>query len=1162
MNVRPDHDATFAERRSVKFNRLLLNGFKSFPDRAEILIEPGLTGVVGPNGCGKSNLLEGLKWAMGETSPRRMRGENMDDVIFGGTVSRPARNVAEVVIELDNAGRTAPVGLNDADVLEVSRKIERGQGTSYRVNGQGVRQRDVQTLFQDNAAGALSPAIVSQGRVSSLINAKPSDRRAVLEEAAGVSGLQSRRQEAANKIKTTEANIQRADDLLSQSGDILGSLRRQARQVQRRREIDALVKAAEAMVLGLRYQGAKASEEKARAEHAANEARVEAAMLAVAEAERERERVAATLLPAREARAKAEADLVRAQARLEGAANEAARIRKDFDEARRRIVEAAADRQRVDQEIAEATRQVQAAQAERIELAKERAGEGEALEAASDAVEAAREALAEADRKHAEAAAILASSQASRDAAARARLEASSRVEAIENRLNQASQKLDAARARVQAVAGVEEAEERVRAAEEGISFANEALEAAEAAGAAARDEESRSSAGASSLQKELSRVSGEREGLRAVRVDAPSADPISGHLKVVPGYEAAVAAAFGDSAFAGRDGGEGAWWERPVEVPELWANSTLAEFVSGVPEVEAFLASVAVCDDADLPTLRGQGLPPGCMAVTRSGAFLRWDGFQGRIGSGKVQAAFERANRLATLDAEIEALSSQLQAAEAASVAAKTEVERTRLAETAARAGARAASEEVGKAREALAGLRRAMEEVNRVLAVAESEVSGIRAERQEALAILGKASQALAEIPDDAAARAEQARAKAGVDAAREAESVARVHQGKLNAEANARRQRHDVCLREEAGWTKRLNEANVLRDGLGQRAEEAQAVLERAEEAMQAAPDGALEAAQEAVVAATETVVQSRAREAAADKEKEAVDGASRNREVALGTLREERARLLGNIQVAQNNREAAVNDIQAQLNCDPDAVEALTGHPADQPKPDLSSATSKLTRLERERESLGAVNFLAEQELKEQEERFGAIEKGRVELKETIKKLFEAKEQIEEEARLKLTHAFRVIDAHFGDLFRELFSGGEAHLRLAGSEDILEAGLEIYASPPGKRMQILSLLSGGEQALTAMALIFAAFLSNPAPICVLDEVDAPLDDANADRLCRLMETMARKDATRFLVITHNPLTMARMNRLYGVTMAERGVSSVSKVDLDKAIAIIDT
>lgn len=1162
MNVRPDPETSFAARRSVKFNRLLLNGFKSFPDRSEILIEPGMTGVVGPNGCGKSNLLEALRWGMGETSARRMRGDSMDDVIFGGTVSRPPRNVAEVVIELDNAGRTAPTGLNDSDMLEVSRKIERGQGTSYRVNGQATRQKDVQTLFQDNAAGALSPAIVSQGRVSSLINARPAERRAVLEEAAGVAGLQSRRTETGNKIKTTEANIQRAEDLLSQSGDILGSLRRQARQAQRRREIDALVRAAEAMVLGLRYQSAKAAEEKARAEHAANEAKVEAAMLAVNEAERERERVAAFLLPAREARAKAEADLVRAQARLEGAATEAERVRKDFDEARRRIIEAAADRQRVDQEIAEADRQVRALQAERIEIAKLREGEGVALEASSDAVEAAREALHEADRRQAAAGAAVASSQASRDAAARARMEAVRRVEAIEARLAQADQRLETARSKVGDMPHLAEAEARLERSEADLAGATEAVEMAEAAAMAARTDEEAAVAAVGTAQQEMSTLSGERSGLLAVRLDAASSDPISAHLKVAPGYEAAVAAAFGDAALAGRDPSEASWWSSVPDVGAFWAASTLSEFVSGVPEVAAFLSSVAVCADEDLPSLRASGLPPGCMAVTLTGAYLRWDGYQGRVGSGKVQAAFERANRLAFLDGEIERVAAKVESAAAARVRCREAVERTRAAEQAARAAARTAYDEANKARDAVAALRKALEDVSRALAVAESEVTGIRAERQEALAGLAQASQALAEIPDDAEAKAELGRAKAAVDAAREAENLARVQQERLNAEANARRQRQDACLREEAGWAKRLNEANVLRDGLTLRAEEAQAVLERAEQALSAAPQGALEAAQEALAAAAEVVDAARAKEAEADKAKDAVEAMSRSKEVTLGTLREERARLLGNIQVAQNNRETSVNEIQAQLNCDPDAVDAMTGHPPDQPKPDLQSATSKLTRLERERESLGAVNFLAEQELKEQEERFGSIEKGRDELKETIKKLREALNQIEDEARLKLTHAFRVIDNHFGELFQQLFSGGEAHLRLVGSEDILEAGLEIYASPPGKRMQILSLLSGGEQALTAMALIFAAFLSNPAPICVLDEVDAPLDDANADRLCRLMETMAQKDSTRFLVITHNPLTMSRMNRLYGVTMAEQGVSSVTKVDLDKAIAIIET
>ncbi|HRJ62648.1 MAG TPA: AAA family ATPase, partial [Azospirillaceae bacterium] len=289
------------------FTRLRLSGFKSFVDATELAIEPGVTGIVGPNGCGKSNLVEALRWVMGETSAKRMRGDDMDDVIFGGTSSRPARNLAEVSLALDNAERTAPAGLNEADDLEITRRIERGSGSDYRVNGKLVRARDVQLLFADNASGANSPALVSQGKVGQIINAKPQERRQLLEEAAGVTGLHSRRHEAELRLKAAETNLTRLDDIVGAMETQLAGLKKQAKQAARYRNLSDQIRRFEAILWRQRWLAAQAAENRARSDFMQAEQAVRGLMLAAQSAEKARGEAAAALAPLRKTQEEAAA---------------------------------------------------------------------------------------------------------------------------------------------------------------------------------------------------------------------------------------------------------------------------------------------------------------------------------------------------------------------------------------------------------------------------------------------------------------------------------------------------------------------------------------------------------------------------------------------------------------------------------------------------------------------------------------------------------------------------------------------------------------------------------------------------------------------------------------------------------------------------------------
>ena len=1143
----------------MRFDRLRLDGFKSFADRAELDIEPGLTGIVGPNGCGKSNLLEALRWVLGETSAKRMRGEGMDDVIFGGTEKRPARNVSEVGILLDNRLRTAPPEMNDSDTLEIVRRIERGQGTNYRINGRQVRMRDVQILFQDNASGAGSSAIVSQGRVSALINAKASERRSVLEEAAGVSGLSTRRHDFQIRLRQTEQNLQRAEDALSEVTTQANSLRRQARALQRWREFDGKIRTTTATMLLSRLMGARTRLGQIQEAHRLNEERIAEGMIALNAAARRRETATEVLPALREARTNADMEAARAQARLEGIDTEAERFSRELFELQQRDLELSADRAREDQAIDEAKRSIAQRQEELAELAEMRAGDAERMEIQSDAVEAAAIQVEKADAAVAEISAALASADASRAAARRQREEAEKRLVAVEARLATAEERLASA---TKALPDAIEAAERAAAVEtlvEQVETASQELEALAQEIESLRGREEALGEQASRLARETARREAELEGLSSIQEDGDSVAPVSSRVRIDSGYEVAVATAFGDALSAGTDDAEALWWREGASGTSIASADgvLLSEVVDGVPELLPALSMVLVVDEDRLGI--GFPLPPGSMQVTRSGRFLRWDGYGGRRATGSVEAALTRRARMRILEEEIEKDAPRLAAARLEVEAVTTRITEARKREGELRNSVRIGSERLRVEQEALSKLQSSGETARREVAVAESELRAIRVERQAALQEYGVTGDALAAIPEDAEGAQRLKAAKAELNRAREVESSARVAMERMSNEQNSRRLRGDALNRELAEWGRRLQQVTERREDLSRRYDE----NERARKDLETRKATPAEAREEARVAAeTAKLMALKAATAmdAGEAERNAAEEKSRRLEADIANHREERARILGLLAQGQDALEAVHRAAIDRLSVAVDDLAAIAGYVEGTLLPDADVLEAQLQRLEHERQNFGPVNFLAEQELEEHDKRLGDIEKGRQEIRDALVKLRQGIAEIEDEARHKLEEAFSTIDASFGRLFVTLFGGGQAHLKLVG-EDILEAGLEIYASPPGKRLQVLSLLSGGEQTLTAMALIFATFLSNPSPICVLDEADAALDDSNTDRLIRMVESMATNDATRFLVVTHNPLTMARMNRLFGVTMAQRGISELTRVDLTQALEIIE-
>ncbi len=1142
----------------MQFDRLSLTGFKSFVEPAELRIEPGLTGVVGPNGCGKSNLLEALRWVMGESRPTAMRGGGMEDVIFAGTDARPARPYAEVRLTVHDAARTAPAALAAGERIEVARRITRDAGSTYRVDGREVRARDVALLFADAATGARSPSLVRQGQIGELIAAAPRARRRILEDAAGIGGLHVRRHEAELRLRAAEANLSRLDDVRAAIEGRLAALDRQAKVAARYRDIGAALRRAEGALLWRRWRDAADAAEAAGAALDAA-ARAARAAEAAATAQRERRAGADGALPAlREEEVVADAVLRRLEAEAARHAAAEADAAAAGTAARAALEEVERDEAREAALATDARASAGRARAEAAEIESALDGQAEAEARADDALrtaETARDAAGGAERAAAEAAAR---AVGARDAAERAVGAARGALRRIAAALAEAAAAEPAARAAAEGAGVAAAAAAAVLGeARRAAAAAEEALAVAEGAAALARPREAAARTALSAARGAVAALEAEAEGLeRAARRDGAEGGVLA-DIRVAPGYERALAAALGEELNEPEAKGGAGWRALPPQDVPAMPGEPLAARVEAPAALARTLARVAVVPAEDGAAAQA-GLGPGERLVSPAGDLWRWDGLVRPAGAGSAAAAaLERRARAEVLRAEVAAAVADVAQAEAAHVEAVRAVREATAAEETARRvrdGARGAL-----ARAERDAMRSAGQDE---MAAERAAVAGAALERHrvreaEARAEAEAAAEALAALPDGAAVRAAAEDARAALDRARGAAADARARAGALRAEGAARRTRLDAVRAEAEAWQARLADAGVRAGELGARRRAAQGALRAA----QAAPgriaaargdlpgrvlaaEGRRRAAGAALAAG-----EAAAREAG-EGERAAERAASEARERrAMAQARAEAAG--GAVAAAQARAEAdggAARDLPAAAGFDPAEVGTAEA---------LEAETAALRA---RRDGLGPVNLRAAADAEAARAEAGAMAGQVAELEGAIAKLRGAIGGLNREGRARLLAAFEQVNGTFGALFRHLFGGGEARLELVDSDDPLEAGLEILCQPPGKRLAALTLLSGGEQTLTAMALIFAVFLSNPAPICVLDEVDAPLDDANVARFCGLLDEMTERTRTRFLVITHHAITMGRMDRLYGVTMAEPGVSQLVSVDLSAAEGLV--
>lgn len=1169
---------------TLKVQRLEISGFKSFVDPVKVQFAGGITAVVGPNGCGKSNLSEAMTWVLGEQSAKSLRGASMEDVIFNGSDSRKPLGMAEATLTLLTTNPLAPA---EEGKVVLSRRVFRGGEGQYRLNGKLVRLKDVRDILMDTGLGLRAYSVIEQGKIGLILSGKPQERRRLLEEAAGITRYKQRKDVAEVKLQEATANLLRLDDIVAEVERALRSLKRQASAARRYQEKETEYRELlEAVLLGRwgllhRRLGeiVAALEETAGRETACATAlsRDEAAAAAGRES---LDRLAREVA----ARYQHQADIATT---IEGRQQFLKGNRQTLVEIRERGAQAAVSAERRSAEVESLARVLESLEGRRLELVADR-------EQAADAVDEDQRQIADAEKNTQQAGSRVESIRASL-------LTVSGELNALRNRLQQTEIELGKGNYRRQHLeeemsrqsfelqqaeealavardkqAGLEQSLEARVADQEKVAQALEAVMRREAEASERRRRLEDELGGARQRQRllaELVRAHAEkREALVAALADAGLGMPqfLADQAQPLAGWERSLDFYLGPLADAVLLPAK----QRALEVAESLSGRAAALLIEERRLDPEAPASPILADPAVVLTLGealglspelAAALPPGFLvrsaadaerlaAAHPGAAFVSRDGVWIESGTfhveGEVAAPgiLERDSELAELGRQVPALEAQLGTAK--SDLERLVAERARLASDSNRLQGEVAQlrqeRAVGQARlEDAAGRQRRMTAQRETVATEQEEVAREIArivERKDRLttevAAIDERQSGLTEHFDRAQAEAEAAQATR--ESLRTASAGRR---GRLDL-LNERLASHDREMqRLSAELAQGRNQIQAWHDEAGKlavRGTELEAALARAESELQAALEQKT-AAEEDVLAA----------QAGLDREREALKAL----EARLQVLRADRDRIRGEaeelkIQHARLKQDA--EHLAAQF-------EEHFHHPVPAELPEIPAAHAlaekegELSRCKDALDRLGPVNLLAVQEHDEQEERFQFLTTQRADVVASVESLRQTILEINVASAERFAATFTEVNKNFGEVFTRLFRGGEAEMRLLDEEDVLESGIEIVARPPGKRLQNLMLMSGGEKALTAIALLFALFRTKPSPFCILDEVDAPLDDVNTVRFVDLLKEMAGE--TQFLVITHNKLTMEAASSLYGVTMEERGVSKLVAVQMEE-------
>ena len=1092
----------------MDFKKLRISNFKSFVDPVEVNIGKGLTGVVGPNGCGKSNLVEALRWAMGETSYKSMRTSSMDDVIFSGTENRPARNFAEVSLVLDNKERNAPNEYNNDDVVEVTRRIERESGSAYRINGKDIRARDVQMLFADVSTGARSPSLVRQGQIEELISQKPEQRRRILEEAAGISGFHVRRHEAELRLNAAQTNLERLDDVLKELSSQMRSLKKQAREANRYKSLSEEIRNAQSVVLAVKYETINKQLDESKKQFSDATRKHQEAVKEVASLNSNEISLQSELAPLRERVTVDSAKLQRLVIEMEGLDKEILRQKERSGELSRFIDSTTSQLARENDILKDLKDLLSRHGDNEINIKRKQGLENSISNRANDLIKnntllsdfsniySKKENIekiisSDSDLKQN----IL--SQIKRENDLLADLSISIDSDAEKNTIKEKEKII------------TEEIETKVTHLKENDDFVNKMISIY-------------------SQKETLSRVIG---------ASFNTNDSLIDELNVKPGYENALDALLGDELYYSINDEEPVYWkslDEFVDNTELPVGSeSLSKYVTGSSAIKRRISQTGIVARENGIKLISK-LKYGQCLVSKEGDLWRWDGLVAASKSSS-SAAERLQNRnqlediLKTID-EFEEKFKSIDAIKEKSIKIQNDITNLKIELDRVNTEINnkvSLDKKISLSREELSNLNSRLVDFNKnslenlkQLDVINASIIDFEAKFKTIDSVRDESEK----IQDDVT------KFKIELDRINTEISNKDDLDKKIPATENQ-------ILELDTRLKSLKDEKSKIIDLPGEvenKKNSLQTLIEKSKILKSSSEDNFIKLENQLNEIRIKT-------KDAAEKEAQA---------------RETEGRLEIFSQNNNDKRKEVESQINKELNINFDELIKITNFSEENPMPSEINAEQDYERFKNERELLGGVNLRAEYELEDIQERFDETKSEREDLDKAISELKKGISGLNQESRERMKLAFEQVNSKFQEVFKKLFGGGNAELNFVDSDDPLEAGLEMLAQPPGKKLKSMDSLSGGEKALTATSLIFAVFLTNPSPICVLDEVDAPLDDANVERFCDLIDEMSISVNTRFLIITHHALTMSRMDRLFGVTMQEKGVSQLVSVDLSTA------
>ena len=1141
----------------MKFKSVRISGFKSFLEPTEILINDGLTGVVGPNGCGKSNIVEAVKWVMGENSARQMRGDEMDDIIFAGTSERPARNFAEVSIKLDNSERKAPANFNHLEEIEISRKIEREKGSIYRVNSKQVRARDIQLIFADNGTGARSSGIVSQGRIAQIIDATSEDRRIILEEAANIKGLHNRRHEAELKLNGANENLNRLMDIEQTYQDQLIELEKQGRKAARYRSVgDRLRKAEATLFLTLLNTAENEFNDFKKhldiAKENVNKGQINVSKHTEAKQEildelpefKKLETKKITVLQSLNiTKIRLEEEKSSAKTTLNNTLNQISQIETDIQ----REVEIKQD----------AKKTLLSLFTEEEKLKSESTN---FLTKKTDALKLVKDLKAKTEEANTKLSTITSEIYSIK-----------SDKSDLEKRISVLTDKIKNSEFQISEFNSKEDEQllkknnQQLSKLKQILRNKNQNLVSNKQELIKLEEKEVKLSDQKSNTDQNFNVINAELNSLSSILGDDTlNKNSLEKSINNIGNLEKAIGSVLGETLLAPIHSDQNHFLKNTY-----WRNDLKTKFSSELPKgaipiiseikknsiLDIALIGVGIVKDEETAYDLQKNLSFGQALTTSKGGLWRWDGFVQPQG---VQNSYsERLQQIAKL----RLLQNKLPAVTKEQKIIESKIDENQLGISKCKRDIIELESQISeiiknsntleltnsKLDAKLLSSKVLLKEHLDITKISQKELVGLKNQLNNSINLPSL-------LADELKIRniADQCRNEL-------ADAMASEQQIKTHESFQARNLMQ--INNQSENWKKRENEASMRLMSLQDRLKK----LKDDQKRLTSLPDD-FEKREEDLNKQIDKAVQDK--NIASDKlvhtetNLHNIEKLEREAEQKVSSFREEMIKIEASLNLARTKIQNIEARVFEKLRINTDKLLEIVGF---NEKNNLNVSIELLERtvqrLINERESLGAVNLRAEEEMKEMKEKIETMSSERIDLELAIEKLRTGIFELNKEGRQRLKDSFNDVNKNFKDLFQKLFGGGDAELKLVGSEDPLKAGLEVLASPPGKKMQLLSLLSGGEQALTAISLIFSVFLCNPAPICILDEVDAPLDDTNVGRFCDLLNKIVAETNTYFMVVTHHRLTMAKMDRLFGVTMEQKGISRLVSVNLEEANRIRD-